>query len=288
MNQGEGAAQTPPLQGSSPRRGSEPGLNREGHGTSPRIPPTQFDMSHATPPVLLPGSPPLQGLGDHNSDNPPSQDPDDNGGSDSGSLSSGEDEPLPFQKVQEANWVDFYLRCPVFAILWLNTHTAGAVWPKGIRVAKGRLYQNDKLCIPTGLQKPWIREYHAFSGHVGPDRLWDHLALNFEFAWGARIKEFVDSVSKKCETCQANQRAYRLAGPEEATPVPAHIMTHVALDIFQMPAAELNNKCYDAMAVCVDRHSGWVVAVPCTYKGLTGRVVAQAMVREWRFLASRP
>ena len=100
---------------------------------------------------------------------------------------------------------------------------------------------------------------------------------------GARIKKFVDSVSKKCETCQANQRAYRLAGPEEATPVPAHIMTHVTLDIFEMPGVELDKKIDDAMAVCVDRHSGWVVAVPCTYKGLTGMVVAQAMVREWRF-----
>ena len=61
-------------------------------------------------------------------------------------------------------------------------------------------------------------------------------------------------------------------------------MTSVALDIFNMPKAQsAEGATYDAMAVCVDRHSGWIVAVPCVYKGLTAAKVAQAMLLwQWR------
>ena len=60
-------------------------------------------------------------------------------------------------------------------------------------------------------------------------------------------------------------------------------MASVALDIFSMPTTVLNKKKYDAMVVCVDRHSGWMVAVPCLLKGLTGAKVAQKMLKyQWQ------
>ena len=35
--------------------------------------------------------------------------------------------------------------------------------------------------------------------------------------------------------------------------------------------------------MCVDRHLGWIVAVPCLNKGLTGAFVAQKMLKwQWR------
>jgi hypothetical protein len=38
----------------------------------------------------------------------------------------------------------------------------------------------------------------------------------------------------------------------------------------------------DMMAVCVDRHSGWIVAVPVQNKGLTGAKVAKVMLKyQW-------
>ena len=37
------------------------------------------------------------------------------------------------------------------------------------------------------------------------------------------------------------------------------------------------------MAVCVDRHSGWIFVVPCLNKELTGHFVAQKMLKwQWR------
>ena len=37
------------------------------------------------------------------------------------------------------------------------------------------------------------------------------------------------------------------------------------------------------MAICVDRHSGWIVAIPCMDKGLTGAKLAKEMLKtHWR------
>ena len=60
-------------------------------------------------------------------------------------------------------------------------------------------------------------------------------------------------------------------------------MVHVALDMFNMPRTLWEGVAYDAMAVCVDRHSGWIVAIPGLMKGWTGAKVAQAMLEhQWR------
>ena len=88
---------------------------------------------------------------------------------------------------------------------------------------------------------------------------------------------------KQCDTCQACQRPLTLQGPLEPTPVPASIMQSVAMDLFYMPPVKWEGTKYDTMAVCVDRHSGWMVAVPCLMKGLTGAKVARMMLaNQWR------
>ena len=46
---------------------------------------------------------------------------------------------------------------------------------------------------------------------------------------------------------------------------------------------EQNGQILDYLIVCVDRHSGWIVAVPDGKVGLTGAKVALAMVKnQWR------
>ena len=60
-------------------------------------------------------------------------------------------------------------------------------------------------------------------------------------------------------------------------------MASVAIDLFQLPLVEWEGQNYDTLIVCVDRHSGWVVAIPGLKKGLTGSNVAKAMVQnQWR------
>ena len=74
-----------------------------------------------------------------------------------------------------------------------------------------------------------------------------------------------------------------MSGPIIFTPIPPGIMVSVAIDIFRMPTVLWEGVKYDTMVVCVDRHSGWIVAVPCQNKGLTGAKVAQEMLKNaWR------
>ena len=258
----EGEAQTPPPHGSP----VSPGM------------PNEPLPSHTGPHLS-------RGLGGTNADQ------DDSSGDEfeecegSDSESDGEEESLPsFQQVQMCAWGEEYPNCPVFAKIWSDTQTPDVVWPEGIQISQGRMYHKNKLCVPTRFQKPWIREHHEFLGHVGPDRLWDHMDSRVEFAVVDVAKKYTYRVSKECETCQANQRAHKWAGPIEPTPIPPGIMVHVSIDIFRMDPAEYGDKTFDTMVVCVDRHSGWIVAVPCTNKGLTGRSVALAMLKEWRIL----
>jgi hypothetical protein len=60
-------------------------------------------------------------------------------------------------------------------------------------------------------------------------------------------------------------------------------MSSVALDLFHMPPVKFGGGEYDIMAVCVDRMSGWIVAIPARNKGLTGAIVAKLMLKyQWR------
>ena len=55
------------------------------------------------------------------------------------------------------------------------------------------------------------------------------------------------------------------------------------MDLFSLPPVVRDKKLWDTLIVCVDRHSGWIVAVPERKVGLTGAKVALAMVQhQWR------
>ncbi len=58
-------------------------------------------------------------------------------------------------------------------------------------------------------------------------------------------------------------------GKYEMTPIPEAPLISVCVDIFSLPEVEWQNNIYDAAVLCVDRHSGWMIAQPSQYKGLT-------------------
>ena len=92
---------------------------------------------------------------------------------------------------------------------------------------------------------------------------------------------FAKQVAAQCETCQACVRPQNKFGPIVPTPIPPATMASVAIDVFAMPPVRTDGKTLDCAVVCVDRHSGWIIAVPETYQGLTGAKVAKAMIKEW-------
>ncbi len=76
------------------------------------------------------------------------------------------------------------------------------------------------------------------------------------------------------------------AGLNNHTP---QVMVSVALDIFHLPTVRWEGEEYDMMCVCVDRMSGWIVAIPGKIKGLTGAKVAKEMLKhQWRPFGYRP
>ena len=197
------------------------------------------------------------------------------------SSSSSSPVPQPVAPAQEAvpparelntaeydccNWEAEYHLCPTFTEPWSLTHGLAEEWPPGYRLIPDRLLFEGRICIPSSLQKAHIRLYHEHLLHPGWERLWKDLKARFEFADLGRAKDFVQVVGQQCETCQACQRPYSKAGPLVFTPIPPHIMVSIAIDIFDVSRVDFEGRMYDSMAVCVDRHSGWMVAVPCTKK----------------------
>jgi hypothetical protein len=137
------------------------------------------------------------------------------------------------------------------------------------------MYLEEKQCIPLSLQKLWLREQHSIAGHMGGEAFWKFIKNRAAWADSSLAKSFAFDASKMCDTCQACNRVRTWSAPIVPTPIPPQIMASVAIDLFRMPPTWVSKKLYDTMVVCVDRHSGWMVAVACRDKGLTGTKVAK-------------
>ena len=59
------------------------------------------------------------------------------------------------------------------------------------------------------------------------------------------------------------------------------------MDVFSMPVIHIGKETFDCVVLCVDRHSGYVVAVPARNKGLLAKEVAVMMIRRDVILADR-
>ncbi len=86
-------------------------------------------------------------------------------------------------------------------------------------------------------------------------------------------------MTRRCPTCEACVTAQSLKGPLGTTIVHPQIMVHIAIDLLNTPSVKHEGNIYDMMAVCVDRHSWWIVAVQAQNIGLTGAKVAKAILK---------
>ena len=185
------------------------------------------------------------------------------------------------------DWENAYKICPKWQQPWEDIKAANVdqkkSWPCGFQVNAGKLLFEQKLAVPSSFQQEVIKQHHIFLGHPGFERLWGHMSRKFVWANDSVAKTFTKSVSQQCETCQACQPPLTLKTRIKPTPIPPHIMTHVAIDLFRMPPTEWEGQKFDTLIVCVDRHSGWMVAVPTKNQGLTGSKVAKLMLQHfWR------
>jgi len=201
----------------------------------------------------------------------------------------GEEDPidthpqLTMAEMEICDWGKEYERCPFWGESWRKIHGSADDWPPGFQFLENRLIFEGKICIPLSLQNAHIRAQHEFMLHPGPERLWKCLVRQFMFASWAKAREYCENVMQQCASCQACQRPRNLKGPIVHVPVPPGVMQSVAMDVFKLPPIDWEGESYDAMVTSVDRHSGWIVAIPCKFQGLTGKKVAVEMLKHaWR------
>ncbi len=186
-------------------------------------------------------------------------------------------------QIPDVNWTARYTACPKWGAVLKLIQDPAASWPVDVKYLRGRILYQERICIPLSMQRGWIRLHHSEMAHVGPKRLWDHMRPKFEWADPVDAKKFTWLVMGQCEICQACRPVWKRKIGIEPTLVPPDLMASVAIDIFQLPPTQWNEVTYDAIALCVDRLSGWMTAVPGQYRGMTASWVAQEMYHwHWR------
>ena len=85
----------------------------------------------------------------------------------------------------------------------------------------------------------------------------------YEFGDVQGARDYLLRVQGECEVrqvCDPAKGPYRCH--MEPWPIPPFLMDSVSVDHFAMPEVTHEGVPYDSMQICVDRLSGWIVAVP--------------------------
>ena len=182
--------------------------------------------------------------------------------------------------VFEEDWDKAYACCSRWGKSWkIAKGYISDCWPEGIQLHEGKMFYKGYLCVPSELTGRVVRAYHSALGHIGHRRLWQEMSRRL--VWGMEfLARKLTNFTRCCEICQACEHPH-VSGrtPVVHTPVPPNVMESVAIDVFYMPKMLHNGKVYDCFVACVDRLSGWVVAIPERRLGLRADKVACKMFR---------
>ncbi len=67
----------------------------------------------------------------------------------------------------------------------------------------GKMYNKEKLCVPTGLGERVIGAQHIFGGHLGVRKLVKALKHRYIFGHEDSIWKMAKKIKSQCNTCQA-------------------------------------------------------------------------------------
>jgi len=181
--------------------------------------------------------------------------------------------------IMDEDWSGDYECCPFFAEPWMLTTNGEIDWPREYQVYNGKMYYQERLCIPTGLVYEVLRIHHEWVGHVGNDRLLPEVLRRYCIPPSLRVERMIQDIRRKCLVCQACDKPnFSRRRPLAMTPIPDRFMSSVCLDVFFMPCEEWQGQTFDAFLLCVDRHSGWMIARPTQNAGLTGEKACHLML----------
>ena len=178
-------------------------------------------------------------------------------------------------------WDYFYVQSSAFGELWCLVHSSPPMWPQGVQLHRGRMYQEGRLCVPEGVALKVLWEFHSAAGHVGNTRMLKEVHLRFVIPDQVPVQTWVQGISKGCRVCQEVEPPhFAKEGMQEPFPIPERLMHSVCLDVVAMPPTQWLEVDYDCILLCVDRLSGWLVACPTTKSGLTAERAAHLLLEK--------
>ncbi len=136
-----------------------------------------------------------------------------------------------------------------------------------------------ELSIPEIYALEMVCSYHFFNGHPCVEKLIKGLKLRYQFQNGYSIMDMrtgskgVVSFVRPANT-QIGQWKADMIWPLSLR----HPLTSVCVDIFTLSEIVWQNNSYDALVLCVDRHSGWMNAQPSQHKSLTAEKCAHLLI----------
>ena len=197
------------------------------------------------------------------------------------------------RSVLTEDWSDDYAASEHWSNYW-NALSAPSddEWPEGLTEDGDKLFLMDKLLVPENRKEELIDHWHnAQLMHPGRDKMQQDLEWRFKFPPG--YYALLDKYCSDCAVCRATKSLnHSTAGNPVYTAIPEAPMRTVARDVFAMPEVTVEGETYDCVILAVDRHSGYIVAVPGKKSkkkdkkdklgvGLQAKTVANAMIRHW-------
>ena len=134
--------------------------------------------------------------------------------------------------------------------------------PEGLTKDGDKLFLKDMLLVPENRMEELIDHWHnAQLMHPGRDKMQQDLEWRFKFPPG--YYAILDKYCSDCAVCRATKSPnHSTAGNPVYTAIPEAPMRSVAMDVFAMPEVTVEGETYDCVILAVDRHSGYIVAVP--------------------------
>ena len=197
------------------------------------------------------------------------------------------------RSVLTEDWSDDYAASEHWSRYW-NAVSAPSdnEWPEGLTEDGDKLFLKDKLLVPENQMEELIDHWHnARLMHPGQDKMQQDLEWRFKFPPG--YYALLDKYCSDCAVCWATKSPnHSTAGNPVYTAIPEAPMRSVTMDVFAMPEVTVEGETYDCVILAVDRHSGYIVAVPGKKSkkkdkkdkhgmGLQAKTVANAMIRHW-------
>ena len=197
------------------------------------------------------------------------------------------------RSVLTEDWSDDYAASDHWSKYW-NAVSAPSddEWPEDLTEDGDKLFLKDKLLVPKNPTEELIDHWHnAQLMHPGRDKMQHDLEWRFKFPPG--YYALLNKYCSDCAVCRATKSPnHSKAGNPVYTAILEAPMRSVAMDVFAMPEVTVEGETYYCVILAVDRHSGYIVAVPGKKSkkrdkkdkhgvGLQAKTVANAKIRHW-------